>query len=255
MPQLGGVKKDNLEAFGSETVRLKRNPFTNLTREQVLPALVAIFGCLTLVFLIATIALAVRKPTTVIEYNQNSNTSSEPATVANLMFAVSKIENAVDGLTYYKMGRIVKNSDGHQVIAAFLNDMTTGITFEVNWEFANAYYSVNSTRVDQETFKIPTSEMVADLTVARAGNDVKDDVLLAIMADGAVKYMPIRSSLESYSFKLTGEISDVSDAVKFYLAYETVNGELTETVMVQQADGKIVDLRQRLLKIVGKDTK
>ena len=242
------------EGFGSATPELeKQKKFTSLTKEQILPILVAIFGCLTLVFLVSTIALAVNKP------NVSSNTvstveSNVSISTQALSFSIDKIANKSSSEAY-KLGTIVRNSDDHQVVTAFANTSGTGLTFEVNWEFANAYYSVNSTRVDQETFKISTNGAIADIVIGRSSNDPKDDVLLIFLNDGTIQYMPIRNSLENYSFRVVGVISDVSEVVKYYRVYETVNNELIETIMVQQVDGKIVDLRPQLLKIVGKDIK
>ena len=271
MPQFGAQKPKQVDqpvevvsvpstepermAFGSATPELKKQSlFSDLTKEQILPALVAIFGFLTLIFMVATIVLALNSTSTIIETKVESSETTRSLSTETLMFSPSKIENINTDETY-KMGQIVRTAEGQQAIAVFSDNTGAGVFLDVNWEFAAAYYEVNSSRVDQESFKIPTNELVADLVIGRASSSQKDDVLLMILADGTVKYMPIRESLEKYSFKAAGEISGVSEAVKFYQVYETVNGELSETIMVQQADGVIVDLRTQLLKIVGKDIK
>ncbi len=240
--------------FGSATPQIeKEKKVTSLTKEQALAVLAAVFGCLALVFLVSTIAIAVNKPTTTAE--GANRTPQSVASMGLLTYDTDKIENRIEGETY-KMGQIIRNVDGHQVIAVFANDDGNGISFEVNWEFANSYYDVNSSRVDQEVFKITMGEeSVADLMVGRASDDPRDDVLLILLANGTVQYMPIRQSLEKYSFKVAGEIAGAANVAKFYRVYETVNDELVGTIMAQQIDGKIIDLRQQLLKIVGKDIK
>lgn len=270
MPQFG-VQKQNSEAksekpvpvrpsqpvaFGSATENLKRRSFfSNLNRDQILPAVTAIFGFLALIFLVATIALATSKTETgLVRVENQTPSSTELAKTATLMFNEAKISNAVEGATY-RFGEIVRSNDGHQVVAAYANNNSTGISFEVNWEFVVPYYAVNSARVDQETFKVATNEVVADMTIGKATNDQKDDVLLLLLADGTVKYMPLRESLEKYSFKVVGEIEEATDVVKFYKVQETINGESIETTMMQKADGTIIDLKPQLLKIVGKDVK
>lgn len=229
----------------------KDNQFTTLRKEQVLPALVAVFGFLALIFLVSTIALAVAKPST--EKVVETTVINESATAEVLGFDSEKIINAGD--IKYRFGPIIKNSDGHMVVATSVNANGMGATFDVNWEFAATYYQVSSTRVDQESFKISTGVRIADAMIGRASNDQLDDVLLLILADGKVAYMPLRESLGKYSFKIYGEIEDVNDVVKFYRASEDINGESIETVLVQKSSGEIMDLRQQLLKIVGKDIK
>ena len=231
----------------------KDNPFTSLKKDQVLPALVAIFGFLALIFLVSTIALAVAKPKSEDTISEKTTIINESATAEVLRFIPDKIVDG-DGIKY-KYGPIIKNNDGHLVVATNINGVGMGATLEVNWEFAANYYQVSSTRVDQELFRIPTNVLIADLMIGRASNDQLDDVLLIMLTNGKIAYMPLRESLEKYSFKSYGEIDDVSDAVKFYRAYEDVNGEFIETVLVQKSSGEIVDLRQQLLKIVGKDIK
>lgn len=231
----------------------KDNPFTSLKKEQILPALVAIFGFLALIFLVSTIALAVAKPKTEEVVMRETTVINESATAEVLRFDSAEIMDAES--SKYKFGPIVKNSDGHLVVATYVSDRGTGADFDVNWEFAASYYKVNSVRVDQESFRIPTDITIADAIIGRASNNQLDDVLLFILTDGKIVYMPLRESLEKYSFKSYGEIEGVSDAVKFYRAYEDVNGEFIETVLVQKSSGEIVDLRPQLLKIVGKDIK
>ena len=248
--------QDRPMAFGSASPKLNRpNPFTSLGREQILPALVAFFGFLSLIFMVATIALAVsNSDIRETKSDQNTTTTVRSLSTETLSFTLDKIVDKADGETY-KMGQIVKTPEGQQALAVFSDTAGTGVFFEVNWEFASAYYNLSSSRVDHETYKILTNESVADLVIGRASNNQTDDVLLLLLADGTLKYMPIRESLEKNSFRVVGEVSGVSEVVKFYRAYETVNNELTETVMVQQADGKIIDLRVKLLRIVGKDIK
>lgn len=256
--QNGQVQPEQQAVFGSVApVPEKSKTFTSLKKEQIMPALVAIFGFLTLIFLVSTIALAASKPSSNSGTKQSTSTVTASATAELMRFSPSKIINPTADATY-RLGTIVKNADGHQVITAFADEKTNNVIFEVNWEFVKDYYNVNSTRVDQETFRITTGEPeieVADILIGRAGSDRMDDVLLILMTDGTIEYMPIRSSLEKYAFRMIGKIADAENIVKFYNVYETVKGELTETLVAQKANGEIVDLRSQLLKIVGKDTK
>ncbi len=223
-------------------------------KTQILPALVAVFGFLALIFLISTIALAVTRPAVEKTSSQEIETITTSATAEVLRFLPSKIENPIEGEPY-KFGPIIYNMDGHQVLAAFTNPTKANMTLDVNWEFAASYYETSSTRVDQETFRISTEKPVADILIGRASNSKLDDILLMLRTDGRVVYMPVRESLVKYSFKVYGELEGVSDVVKFYKVNEDINGELIETVMAQKADGSIIDLRAQLLKIVGKDIK
>jgi hypothetical protein len=221
-------------------------------KAQVMPALVAVFGFLALIFLVSTIALAVTRPVT--ENAAETEPVTTSATAEVLRFSPDKIENQIEGEPY-KFGPIVRNADGHQVLTVFVNAAKPYAILDVNWEFAASYYEANSTRVDQESFKISMEKSVADILIGRASNNKFDDVLLMLLTDGRIVYMPVRESLARYNFKVYGEIEGVSDAVKFYKVHEEINGELIETVMVQKADGSIIDLRTQLLKIVGKDIK
>ncbi|MBQ3309668.1 hypothetical protein IJG78_03260, partial [Candidatus Saccharibacteria bacterium] len=237
-PQTQSQPQAQPEGFGSATPELEREKvFTSLKREQILPVLTVIFGFLALIFLVSTIALAVKKPSsTSMTVESSSSSSAEVPAVSTLMFSTNKISDPISDANY-RFGAIVRNADGHQVVAAFANNSGSGFTIDVNWEFVAPYYGVNSSRVDQESFKVMTNEVVADMVVGRATNDVKDDVLLLLLANGKVQYMPLRESLEKYSFKIVGEFDDISDAVKFYRVQETVNGETIETTMVQKTDG------------------
>ena len=226
---------------------------TSFKKAQVLPALVAVFGFLALIFMVSTIALAVNMSQSG-QSTQEESTISFSETADVLRFSTENIENLIDDASY-KYGSVVKDVDGHQVVSASINNDGEGVVFEVNWEFVSRYYNLDSTRVDQESFKIATSKPVADITIGRATNENNDDVLLLLLTDGTIHYMPIRQSLGQYSFKIVGMIEDIDNIVKFYHVNEVANGESFNTVMVQRDDGSIVDLRSRLLQVVGKDTK
>lgn len=251
------VSQTQQAVYGSVApVPKKSDTFTSLKKEQIMPALVAIFGFLALIFLVSTIALAVSRPSGNNTTKSSTSVVTESATAELMSFATDKITNPTTDATY-RLGTIVRNTDGHQVITVFFDEKNNNVVLEVNWEFVKDYYRVNSTRVDQETFRINTGTdvSVADILIGRAGSERTDDVLLVLMTDGTIEYMPVRYSLEKYSFRMTGKIADAENIVKFYNAYETVNNELTETLLEQKANGEIVDLRAQLLKIVGKDTK
>ena len=174
-----------------------------------------------------------------------------------LGFSARTIENKVDGAVY-KYGGMLENDNGQMVLAVTQMDSGSGANFVVNWEFVPGYYSVNATRNDRETFLLLTDGAIADILIGRASKDVNDDVLLLLLTNGRVAYMPIKESLEKYSFKVAGTIEGVEDVVKLYTVYENLGGDendLTPTVMVQKTDGSIIDLRNELLKAVGKDVK
>ena len=239
----------------------KPNFFTTLTREQVLTGLVAVFGVLALVFLITTIAIAVRKPEAAVQERvQVQSISLSEMESTTLGFFTTKIKNPTDAAAY-RLSRNIYNADDQIVISATIIPSNNGVDVAVNWEFVKDYYKVNSSRVDGETFSIVTTQPVADITIGRASKYATDDVLLILMADGTIEYMPIRAALEGYSIKDYGKLGDVKDVVKFYHVQETVKEtedselEYTDTVLAQQTDGSIIDLRELLLTSVGKDIK
>lgn len=235
--------------------------FTTLSREQVLTGLTVIFGILALVFLVTTIAIAVKKPETAVqERPQVQSISLSEMESTTLGFFTKKIENPTEN-AIYKLNADVYNSDDQAVVSALIIVSNNGIDFTVNWEFAKDYYKLNSSRVDVEMFPIATTQPIADVTIGRASKYVTDDVLLILMADGTIEYMPIRAALEGYAIKDYGKLGEIKDVVKFYHAQETVKEtedsslEYTDTVLAQQTDGTIIDLRELLLKAVGKDLK
>ena len=83
---------------------------------------------------------------------------------------------------------------------------------------------------------------------------IYDDRLLVKKVDNNKKYN-MKEVIPYQNAKPMYYVEDIDNIVKFYHVNEVANGESFNTVMVQRDDGSIVDLRSRLLQVVGKDTK
>lgn len=250
----------NSQPFGSQSIvtsSTDSRPITSkksksLTKEQILTLACAGLGVITLILLITTIAVATAKPkvtnTAVVE-----RVNLDQISTATLGFYTDKIENAAENSTY-KMSVTEKNSSGNTILSATINPDNSGVIVNINWEFVSEYYKINVARNDQETFDIKFDKPVADLTIGHPTVESSDNILLLLLADGTIEYVPIAEALQRRAIQSNGKLSDITDVVKFYQADLTESYETSPTTLVQKTSGEIIDLRRMMLQIIHKDS-
>lgn len=254
----GSDKIVNSQPFGAQSVvtsSSEARPIVNkaaqkpLSREQILIFVSVGLGILALIFLVMTIALAV---------NQNGSVKDErivapSVSSSQLGFATNKIENAASGAAY-RLALSARDNSGNNVVNIRVGSDSQNLTMEVNWEFVSQYYGISVARNDNETFTIDFGRNIADVTFGYATNLSSDAVLLVLLDDGSVAYMPMAKALQGRNIKNYGKLEDLSEIVKFYQADLTESYETSATTLAQDVNGGIVDLRSRLLAIIGKDS-
>lgn len=248
----------NSQPFGKQSVvtsNSESQPIVSkklsLMKEQILIFICVGLGVLALIFIVATIFLATNKqPST-----DTSSASGPVVSVSALGFSADRISNATSGATY-RLNLADKDSSGNSVLSVRAGSASTPatVTIEVNWEFVNSYYNINVARNDNETFTLELNANVIDLAFGHPTNLSSDTVLLMLLDDGSVAYMPLAKALQSRNIKGYGKLDDIDNVVKFYQADVTESYETSATTLAQRDDGEIIDLRSRLLAIIGKDS-
>lgn len=107
---------------------------------------------------------------------------------------------------------------------AFLND-------------GEAYGNYGLAKSSTAARTIKFSKKIGDFKICKFGQAVGDEVIVVILEDGTMEYIPIYSMLKEQKYSSYGAIDGISGAVKFY----QVNDQGVST-MVQTTDGKIYNL-------------
>lgn len=241
----------------NNTANNAQSPATKQPSSINFPILLCcILGITTLVFLVSTIALAINN-------NSSSITPYQPAVAQvnldnmsskTLGFYADKITNAADDSVYH-YGLSQTNTSGNTVLSVNLAQDNKSLTLHINWEFANEFFSTFIPRSDHEQITIAFELPIADLTIGHPTDLHSDDILLIILADGTVEYIPLSQALQYHLFQSYGKIENINNAVKFYQSSITnANYSTSPTTLVQSSDGDLTDLRLDMLKILGKDT-
>lgn len=208
------------------------------------------FGVLALITTTICIWLLVDKTKIAnLETTENKPTTSEvenqEITAKTLGFFPKKIKNPASGVTY-RLGVHRNNSDGNGVFGAYINTENTGVELYIYWEFVGAYYGVETNRADRQLAHISFEQPVADIALGESGQSVGGDVLLFLLQDGTVEYMPIVKALKNGQFESYGKMGGLTDIVKFYRTDAIDgNGDFSGyiTTLAQKADGQIIDLQ------------
>ena len=208
-------------------------------------------GVLSLVLATICVWLIVDKtktttPETAATRASETTTDSTEITAKTLGFFPKKIKNPADGVTY-RLGVHRTNSNGNGVFGAYINTENSGVELYIYWEFVGVYYGIDTGgKTNRQLAHVAFDQPIADITLGESGQTVGGDVLLFLMQDGSVEYMPIVKALQENRFESYGKMGGLSDIVKFYRTDAIDgNGDFSGyiTTLAQKTSGEIIDLQ------------
>ena len=112
-------------------------------------------------------------------------------------------------------------------------------TYTLNWDLTGVEEGV----LEKQT--ITFNNKVNDVLVGSIGQDSTGDVILFLMEDGTIAYIPVYQTLSTNGVEgLTTyqTISNIKDVVKFYSANATSGASSSVTILAQTKDGTLYDL-------------
>ncbi len=161
-----------------------------------------------------------------------------PVAENNWQFDTSKVANANGSYTL----TVPTHADG---INISLDAARTTVTLSINATLVNEAYSLGWFTAAEsyvyEPHNITFNQKVVDIFFGGIGQDATGDVILFLMEDGTVEYIPVKTALQAGmdNLKSYGALSNLTDVVKFYQA----NATSYVTILAQTKDGTMYDLQ------------
>ena len=175
--------------------------------------------------------------------NDENNESEENVDNNSLDFDTSKIVNSTADsyeLQNYNGTIDVILDETREIATLSFNRKSLSDTYGLNWDTTGV---VEGT-VEEKT--ITFTQGVKDVFVGGIGQDISGDVILFLMDDGTVEYIPVYKALSSNGIDgliSYGTLNDLKDVVKFYSVGAIRNPVGSSvTILAQTKDGTLYDL-------------
>lgn len=175
--------------------------------------------------------------------NEENNETEENVNDNSLDFDTSKIVNSTADsyeLQNYNGTINVRLNDTRKMATLSFNRKTLSDTYALNWDTTGV---VEGT-VEDKT--ITFTQGVKDVYVGGIGQDMSGDIILFLMDDGTVEYIPVYQALSTSGVDgliSYGTLQDLKDIVKFYSVGAIRNPVGSSvTVLAQTKDGTLYDL-------------
>ena len=175
--------------------------------------------------------------------NEENNETEENGNDNSLDFDTSKIVNSTADsyeLQNYNGTINVRLDDTRKIATLSFNRKTLSHTYGLNWDTTGV---VEGTVEDKA---ITFTQGVKDVYVGGIGQDMSSDIILFLMDDGTIEYIPIYQALSTNGIDgLTsyGTLPDLKDIVKFYSVGAIRNPVGSSvTILAQTKDGTLYDL-------------
>lgn len=175
--------------------------------------------------------------------NEENNETEENVNDNSLDFDTSKIVNSTADsyeLQNYNGTINVRLNDTRKMATLSFNRKALSDTYGLNWDTIGV---VEGT-VEDKT--ITFTQGVKDVYVGGIGQDMSGDIILFLMDDGTVEYIPVYQALSTSGVDgliSYGTLQDLKDIVKFYSVGAIRNPVGSSvTVLAQTKDGTLYDL-------------
>ena len=175
--------------------------------------------------------------------NDENNESEENVDNNSLDFDTSKIVNSTADsyeLQNYNGTIDVILDETREIATLSFNRKTLSDTYGLNWDTTGV---VEGT-VEDKT--ITFTQGIKDVYVGGIGQDMSGDIILFLMDDGTVEYIPVYKALstgEVDGLTSYGTLQDLIDVVKFYSVTAIRNPVGSSvTIIAQTKDGTLYDL-------------
>lgn len=172
---------------------------------------------------------------------ENTN-KNEDNTTNSLDFNINNINNGnADSYTladYNGTINITIDEAGQNATLSY-NRKTLSDTYALNWDLTGVEEGV------YENKTITFDKKINDVSFSGIGQDATGDVILFLMEDGTITYIPVYQVLSTNGIEgLTSyeTINDLTDIVKFYTVDAKTDTSSSITVLAQAKDGTLYDL-------------
>ena len=179
-----------------------------------------------------------------VERNNKTDESQkvEDTTINSLDFDTNNVSNGSTNsytLANYSGTINISIDETGKVATLSYNRATLSNTYALNWDLTGVEEGV------LESQTITFNNKVNDVLFSGIGQDRTGDVILFLMEDGTIAYIPVYQTLSTNGVEGLATyktISNVKDVVKFYTANVTSGTSSSVTVLAQTKDGTLYDL-------------
>ena len=174
--------------------------------------------------------------------NEENNETEENVNDNSLDFDTSKIINGnADTYTLVNNGHTINASldETRKVVTLSYNRKVLSDTYTLNWDLTGVEDYVYENK--QLTFE----KEIKDIYFGGIGQDATGDIILFLMSDGTVEYIPVYQALLSNKIEgLTsyGVLPNITDVVKFYMVNASAGMSGSVSILAQTKDGTLYDL-------------
>lgn len=175
--------------------------------------------------------------------NEENNETEEDVSDNYLDFDTSKIVNGTADsyeLQNYNGTINVRLDETRKVATLSFDRKTLSDTYSLNWDTTGVVEGTVEDKV------ITFTQGIKDIHIGGIGQDTSGDVILFLMDDGTVEYIPVYKALSTSGVDgLTsyGILLDLKDIVKFYSVGAIRNPVGSSvTILAQTKDGTLYDL-------------
>lgn len=176
--------------------------------------------------------------------NEENNETEEDISDNSLDFDTSKIVNSngnADTYTLANYGHTINISldETRKIVTLSYNRKVLSDTYTLNWDLTGVEDYVYENK--QLTFE----KEIKDIYFGGIGQDATGDIILFLMSDGTVEYIPVYQALLSNGIEgLTsyGVLPNITDVVKFYTVNASTGMIGSVSILAQTKDGTLYDL-------------
>ena len=172
----------------------------------------------------------------------NKAKESQNTTITSLDFDTSNISNGgtnAYSLVDYNENINITIDETGKVATLSYNRSTLSNAYQLNWDLTG----VEAGTLESQT--ITFDKKINDVLFGGIGQDATGDVILFLMEDGTISYIPVYQALTTNGVEALTTyqtISNITDVVKFYTANVTSGASSSVTVLAQTKDGTLYDL-------------
>ena len=174
--------------------------------------------------------------------NEENNETEEDVNDNSLDFDTSKIVNSnSDTYTLVNNGHTINISldETRKVVTLSYNRKVLSDTYTLNWDLTGVEDYV------YENKQLNFEKEIKDIYFGGIGQDATGDIILFLMSDGTVEYIPVYQALLSNGIEgLTsyGVLPNITDVVKFYTVNASTGMIGSVSILAQTKDGTLYDL-------------
>ena len=174
--------------------------------------------------------------------NELNKETEEDISDNSLDFDTSKIVNGnSDTYTLVNNGHTINISldETRKVATLSYNRKVLSDTYTLNWDLTGVEDYV------YENKQLNFEKEIKDIYFGGIGQDATGDIILFLMSDGTVEYIPVYQALLSNGIEgLTsyGVLPNITDVVKFYTVNASAGMSGSVSILAQTKDGTLYDL-------------